>query len=139
MFAVILPHSIQAFFDEYAAAFNALDGDAVARLYAVPAGIVDAGGSTHWPDFEAIRANMVAVCRLYRDDGFVWARFAPSAHIAQGEIFAVADVAWTIELDGGRPPKIFNTTYNLMRVGPAWRVLLCTAYGEPKLKQAPLA
>ncbi len=131
-----LPPDIQQFFDAYARAFNALDGEAVARLYALPSAIVDAQNHTHWPTFEPIRDNMVALCRLYRADGFVRTHFEPTAFIAQGERFAVADVRWTIERGGGRAPSVFNTTYNLTRVSGAtgeWRVLLCTAYSEPRL------
>ena len=128
-----LPPDIQQFFEAYARAFNALDGEAVARLYALPSAIVDAQSHTHWPTFEPIRDNMVALCRLYRDDGFVRTHFEPTAFIAQGAHFAVADVRWTIELDGARAPRIFNTTYNLKRLGDVWRVLLCTAYSEPRL------
>ncbi len=128
-----LPPDIQQFFEAYARAFNALDGEAVARLYALPSAIVDAQSHTHWPTFEPIRDNMVALCRLYRDDGFVRTQFEPTAFIAQGERFAVADVRWTIERGGGRAPSVFNTTYNLTRVSGDWRALLCTAYSEPRL------
>ena len=36
-----MPKEIRAFFEQYAEAFNALDGDAVASLFACPSGIVD--------------------------------------------------------------------------------------------------
>ena len=128
-----LPPDIQEFFDAYAQAFNDLDGEAVARLYALPSAIVDAQSYTPWQTFEPIRDNMVTLCRLYRDDGFVRTHFEPTAFIAQGAYFAVVDVRWTIELDGPRPARVFNTTYNLTRVSGDWRVLLCTAYSEPRL------
>lgn len=125
-----MPPDIRAFFDRYRDAFNRLDGEAVARLYAVPAGIVSAGGYTHWTSFEPIVANMVALCRLYADNGFSATAYVPAAFIEQGSDFAVADLAWTIERTGGQAPWRFHTTYNLARTAEGWRILLCTAYEE---------
>lgn len=124
---------IRAFFDQYRDAFNRLDGDAVARLYAVPSGIVSAGGHTHWASFEPIAANMGALCTLYADHGFAAAHYEPHAFIPQGSDFAIADLRWTLERTGGREPWGFHTTYNLMRTAGGWRILLCTAYDEQKL------
>ena len=126
---------MRAFFERYRSAFDALDGEAVARLYAVPSGIASDSGYTHWPAVEPIRKNMVALCALYRANGYVGTEFEPVAFIAQGEHYGVADIEWTIrwrEKDASR----FRTTYNLMRVSDDWRVLLCTAYSEEKLVAA---
>jgi ketosteroid isomerase-like protein len=122
-----------AFFESYRAAFDALDGDAVARLYAVPAGIASERGYEHWSSFAPIRENMTALCALYRANGYVAARFEQRGVIEQGERFAVADIRWTIERTEGQAPWRFDTTYNLMRTSDGWRVLLCTAYSEQRL------
>ena len=131
-----MPTEIRTFFESYRAAFNALDGEAVARLYAVPSGIADDTGYEHWPTFEPIRKNMVALCALYRENGYVSAEFEPVAFIAQGEHFGVADLAWRIGWREKEPSR-FNTTYNVMRTGEGWRVLLCTAYSEQRLSAQP--
>ena len=128
-----MPAEIRAFFEHYREAFNLLDGEAVARLFAVPSGIASDSGYTHWPAYEPIRANMVALCALYRKNGYVSASFEPAAFLAQGENYAVADISWNIERSGQREPWRFNTTYNLMRTAEGWRVLLCTAYSEKSL------
>ncbi len=128
-----MPAEIRAFFEHYRDAFDQLDGEAVARLYAVPSGIASDSGYTHWPAFEPIRANMVALCELYRQNGYASATFEPVAFLAQGENYAVADISWNIERTGQREPWRFNTTYNLMRTRDGWRVFLCTAYSEKKL------
>jgi len=128
-----MPVDIRAFFERYREAFDRLDGEAVARLFAVPSGIASDSGYTHWSAFESIRANMVALCALYRDNGYASATFEPVTFLAQGENYAVADISWNIERSGQREPWCFNTTYNLMRTADGWRVLLCTAYSEKKL------
>lgn len=129
----MLPPEIRAFFNLYRDAFNRLDGDAVARLYHVPCGIVSASGYTHWASFEPISGNMAALCTLYADQGFVAANYVPHAFIAQGSDFAIADLCWTIRRNSGREPWEFHTTYNLVCTTGGWRILLCTAYEEQKL------
>jgi hypothetical protein len=124
---------IRHFFEQYRAAFNALDGESVARLYAVPSGLVTDRGYTHWPAFDSIRDNMVGLCKLYRDNGYRSAHFEPAAFIAQGADFAVADVSWRIERTSDLAPWCFHTTYNLCRTSEGWRVLLATAYEEKRL------
>lgn len=128
-----MPAEIRRFFEGYRDAFNRFDGDAVARFYAVPCGIADDKGYTHWPAFESVRDNMVALCELYRSNGFKYARFQPASFLALGEKFAVADIAWHIDRLAQREPWEFHTTYNLMKTDEGWRILLCTAYQEKRL------
>jgi hypothetical protein len=127
-----MPAEIRALFERYRLAFDALDGEAVAGMYAVPSGIASDTGYTHWSTAEPIRKNMVALCDLYRENGYVSAEFKPVAFIAQGEQFGVADLEWKIHWREKEPSR-FNTTYNLMRSSRGWRVLLRTAYSEEKL------
>jgi hypothetical protein len=127
-----MPRAIRKFFEAYRDAFNRLDGEAVARLYAVPSGIAQDGKYEHWDSFDPIRKNMIALCKLYHDRGYRGASFDVDTFLAQGEDFAVADLRWRIDWDGAEPWR-FNTTYNLLRTDAGWRVLLCTAYSEGKL------
>jgi len=128
---------IYAFFEEYRGAFDRLDGEAVARLYAIPSGIASESSYTHWPSFEPIRENMVALCKLYAENGYACANFELGTLLQQGENFAVADVSWHIDRSENGEPWRFNTTYNLIRTPAGWRVLLCTAYSEKKLSAHP--
>ncbi|WP_432723813.1 hypothetical protein R0381_000776 [Jeongeupia wiesaeckerbachi] len=128
-----LPAAIAQFFEQYRAAFNRLDGEAIAQLYAAPSGIVTDEGYTHWPDFNAVKSNMIALCTQYRDSGYLEARFAPSAFLAQGQHHAVVDVCWSIRRSTDLPPWQFNTTYNLRHTREGWRIQLCTAYEEKRL------
>ena len=129
----IMPSEIRVFFERYRDAFNALDGRAVASLYAEPSGIAQDGSYTHWPVRQAVAENMTALCELYKARGFVRAEFEPRQFIDQGADFAVAGVGWRIERSAGHEPWHFNTTYNLMRTAEGWKVLLCTAYSEAAL------
>jgi ketosteroid isomerase-like protein len=128
-----MPHDIRRFFEQYRDAFNQLDGEAVAKLYAVPSGIAQDAKYEHWPSLEPIKKNMIALCDLYRERDYESASFEPGVFLQQGEGFAVADLRWHIRWGGGQEPWRFNTTYNLVRTKEGWRVLLCTAYSESKL------
>jgi ketosteroid isomerase-like protein len=128
-----MPRDVVEFFEQYRAAFDRLDGEAIADLYCVPSAIVSDRGLTTWQFREPIAENMVALCALYRANGYKHAHFEPHHFFLQGSVFAVSDIAWTIERQGGAEPWRFHTTYNLRRTAEGWRVLLCTAYEEKHL------
>ena len=134
-----MPVEIRQFFERYRDAFNALDGEAVANLYAVPSGIAQDGKYTHWPEVALIHDNMVALCGLYRERGYKSAAFEPGAFLQQGENCAIADLRWTLSWSTGAEPWEFSTTYNLVRTEEGWRVLLCTAYSEARLHKVGAA
>lgn len=134
-----MPSEIRAFFEKYRDAFNALNGNAVASLYAEPSGIAQDAVYTHWASRRDVAENMNALCRLYESKGFVRADFEPGQFIQQGESHAVADVQWRIDWSGDQAPWHFRTSYNLLRTAEGWRVLLCTAYTEALFKAASAA
>ena len=134
-----MPREISEFFESYRAAFNALDGNAIAECYAEPSGIAQDGVYTHWLQRQTVVENMTALCKLYRDKGFIRTDFEPHQFIAQGASYAVADVQWRIDWDSAQEPWSFNTTYNFVRTAQGWKVMLCTAYSEAALFSAASA
>ncbi|SMC20887.1 hypothetical protein SAMN02745857_01068 [Andreprevotia lacus DSM 23236] len=128
-----MPADLADFVARYCAAFNALDGAAIAALYAVPSAIAHGSSYTHWTDAAAITANMAALCTLYRDGGYVAASYTVAHWWPQGPDHAVLDVAWHITREGDLPPWQFHTGYNLLRGEHGWLVRLCTAYEEARL------
>lgn len=125
---------IQRFFDRYTAAFDALDGDAVAALWHTPSGIADARGVTWWTDTAAVAANMRELCKVYRNAGYVRAQHRILDAVPMGADDAFVNVAWVIEGSGGTVLQSFRTGYQLKKppgaAADAIRVLLCTAYEE---------
>lgn len=130
-----MPKDITAFFERYRDAFNALEGAAIADLYAEPSGIAQGGTYTHWATRTTVRDNMIALCELYRGKGYAGADFEATLFIPQGDLYAIADLRWRIDWSSTEEPWVFNTTYNLVRTQQGWKVLLCTAYQEDKLLQ----
>ncbi|HET7772603.1 MAG TPA: hypothetical protein VFK82_02140 [Burkholderiaceae bacterium] len=125
---------ISRFLARYAAAFDALDGDAVAALWHTPCGIADARGVVWWTDAADTAANMRALCEVYRKAGYLRAQYRMLDAVPMGADDAFVNVAWVIEGSGGTVLQSFRTGYQLKKppgaAADAIRVLLCTAYEE---------
>jgi hypothetical protein len=134
-----MPKDLLEFFDTYRDAFNTLEGAAIAELYAEPSGMAQGGIYTHWPDRGPITSNMNALCELYRKKGYECASFEEAAYLALGDKYAIVDLRWRIDWNGGQESWQFNTTYNVVRTDQGWRILVCTAYTEDKLHQSTRA
>jgi hypothetical protein len=122
------------FFKTYNAAFDALDGSAVAAFWHTPSGIADNRSVTWWPERAPMLANMLALCDVYRKAGYRRAVHRIEDFVPMGQNDAFANVAWMIEGEGGAVLQSFRTGYNLRRCtqepGQPVRVVLCTAYEE---------
>jgi len=125
---------VSAFFDRYRTAFDTLDGDAVADLWHVPSGIADArdgvGRIAWWSEDAPMRANMRALCEVYRAAGYARATFELRSVTPLGAQHAQADLAWTLHRADGSLLQAFRTGYHLMRTAQGLRVLMATAYEE---------
>ena len=125
----VLPE-IRQFLDDYRDLFNALDGKGIAQRYAVPSAIVDERKFTYWDQYQAIEDNMLALCNVYADNGYLQADYTLRHYIQQGADFAVVDVLWVIARRQGLPAWEFGTGYSLQRQQGQWKIVLCTAYSE---------
>ena len=133
----------QAFFEVYRAAFNRLDGDAVADLWHAQSGIADSCGGvgriTWWPDDAPMRANHRALCDVYRRNGYHRADCEIEQHQALGVDHALARLHWTLTRADGSLLQAFHTGYHLLRTAGGLRVLLATAYEENLQEMTPHA
>lgn len=127
---------VQAFFEGYRAAFDRLDGDAVANLWCGASGIADNhgdGGTARldwWPDDAPMCANHRALCEVYRHNGYHHANFQITAHQALGANHAFAHLHWTLKRADGSVLQQFHTGYQLMRGACGPQVLLAVAHQE---------
>lgn len=125
-----------AFFEHYRDCFNRLDGDAVADAWCVPSGIADShgdGGTARldiYPDDAAVRANMHALCDVYRRNGFARAEFELLDHVPLGANHAFAHLHWTLYRADGSELQGFRTGYQLARTADGPRAMLAVAYQE---------
>jgi hypothetical protein len=127
---------VQRFFHCYRAAFDTLDGDAVANLWQSPCAIASAHAAdahaelTWWHDDAPMRDNMRALCEVYRRSGYTRATFELRGVTPTGPHQAFADVAWTLRRADGSLLQAFRTGYQLMRGERGLRVRLCIAHDE---------
>jgi hypothetical protein len=121
---------VLAFFRRYRAAFDRLDGDAVADLWHTPASIADHARVTHWADEAPMRDNMRALCALYRDAGYHRAEFELLGHLPLGRDQSFAQLRWTLTRRDGSVLQRFGTGYHLVRSERGVRVLTAAAYQE---------
>ena len=133
------------FFAHYRDVFNRLDGDAVADAWHVPSGIADSHGPggtarfTPYADDAALRANMQALCDVYRRNGFARAEFELIDHIALGAQHAFAHVHWTLHRADGAELQSFHTGYQLACTAHGPRALMAVAYQEDLATMSPHA
>ena len=126
----------QSFFERYRAAFNRLDGDAVADLWCERSGIADSHGPdgsarlSWWPEDAPMRANHRALCEVYRHNGYDQADFKITAHQPLGHNHAFAHLLWTLSRADGSVLQQFHTGYQLMRSAHGPQVLLAVAHQE---------
>lgn len=124
----------EAFFERYRDAFNAGDGDAVADLWHTPSAISDSREGvarvTWWSEDAPMRANMRALCDVYRSAGGHRWSFDLIDHIELGTNHAFAQIGWTMHRLDGEVMQSFATGYQLLRTAAGPRALMCTAYQE---------
>ena len=123
---------IEQFFRSYCAAYNRLDPSGVSAHVALPC-ILVARDSAIWTTREQVHANMARLVARYRKNGFEQADCALANLKLPGRDEAVADVLWTIRR-GAQAPWSFHTGYNLHRFADGWRIVLCTAYEEERVR-----
>jgi hypothetical protein len=134
---------VQAFFERYRDAFNALDGDAVADLWHSASGITDsrdgAARLTWWPADGPMRDNHRALCDHYRRAGYGRASFEIDACVPMGPHHAFARVQWTLWRQDGTLLQRFGTGYQLLHGACGLQVLLAVAYQEDLQQMTPHA
>ncbi|MGL4229755.1 MAG: DUF6841 family protein [Casimicrobium sp.] len=127
---------VQQFFEAYRDRFNRLDADAVADVWHVQSGIThpaqdgDFAAYTMWSTDAPMRANMHALCNVYRNNDYSHAEFEINRCESMGAHHAFAVVAWTLFRNDGSELQSFKTGYNLMRTENGPRVMLATQFEE---------
>jgi hypothetical protein len=139
------PQETTEFFERYRDSFNRLDGDAVADLWHVPASITDSnadGGAmrvTAYTEDAPMRANMHALCDVYRRNGFERADFEIVNHVPLGAQHAFALLHWTLRRADGSALQSFHTGYQIGRSGAGVKALMAVAFQENIAEMTPHA
>lgn len=124
------------FFERYRDVFNRLDGQAVADCWHVPSSIADSHGAgggarvTVYADDATLRANMDALCEVYRHNGFAACAFTLVEHVPLGAHHGFTLVHWVLARADGSCLQSFQTGYQLARTAAGVRVLMAVAFEE---------
>jgi hypothetical protein len=135
---------VAAFLESYRAAFERLDGTAIAAHFAYPCHVTgDAGGEDAitpavFPDQQSWLPQIERLLGMYRAIGFSGAGILD---LATGELsprLAQATVHWELHDGAGRPLYDFQAAYTLAEIGRALRIV-AVAHNEIPQYRAYLA
>ena len=117
---------LDRFFAHYAERYMASDVDAVSAMYEAPLLALREGKAIHLPDRTAVRTHLAEVMAAYARSGAARATIAGLDVLPLGRSSAIATVRWNVESADGKLLKDFRTSYQLLRVETAWRILSYT-------------
>lgn len=123
-----LEPTLRAFFDDYAAAFDAFDAERIASFLHCPCLMVNGEFVAALTTREAAVANMRAVLDHHRREGVGKSRASELRFERQAPKLAIATVRWRVADTQGAPLWDFANTYNLADYGDGFRILVSTTH-----------
>ena len=114
---------IGTFFERYAERYMASDVGSVSAMYEAPMLAVREGRAIHLPDRAAVDEHLAGLMTAYRSAGAARADITELETTTLGKYGAMATVRWHVVDEGGALLRDFRTTYHLLRVDGAWRIL----------------
>ena len=120
------PGQIEALFDAYRRAWDALDGAAIAAHYLEPAWIQDGDGLCSYATRDELAAKFNANCRAFASMGYAGTACSRRQLIFSGDASATIDLGWRVELGDG--PRAFRGTYMCSLRGGNWKIMGAVAY-----------
>lgn len=121
---------LDQFFAHYADRYMASDVEAVSAMCEAPLLALREGRAIHLVDRTAVRTHLAEVMASYARSGAARAAIAELRLVPLGESSAFATVHWNVQDADGKLLKDFQTTYHLLRVDAAWRILSYTNHDD---------
>ena len=121
---------LEPFFERYAAAFDAFDAQAVAAFLHCPCLMVNAEHVVPLTTPDAILANMRAVLRHHRAQGYARAAVSDVTELARSEGLAIVRVRWRVHRADETLLWDWLNSYQLVRAADAdgWRIAVSTTH-----------
>ena len=118
---------VRHFFEDYRAAFDAVDGARIAALYHAPTITMRADGSIHCLESsDALAEFFQRVAERYVAEGYRASRFRIVDLTPIGTASALATLDWELLREDGSLIRSWRQSYNIVRVDDAWRIILST-------------
>jgi ketosteroid isomerase-like protein len=122
-----LTDDIRGFFEEYNNAFSSIDGTRIAALYYLPTVTMRADGSVHClQSRDELARFFQAVADTYHREGYRNGRFKNLQVTPIGGRSALATMDWELQRGDGSVIRQWRQSYNLVRVGSGWQILVST-------------
>ena len=122
-----LTEQVRAFLDSYMQAFVSSDGGNIASLYHAPCVTVRADGSVHClQSSEELRSFFQKLADTYSQEGCRRWRYLDLEVIGIGRRSALVTMTWEMLRADETVIRRWRQSYNLLRVGEAWKILAST-------------
>ena len=122
-----LTDEIRGFFENYAKAFESIDGNRIAALYHVPTVTMRGDGSIHClQSREDLARFFQGVADTYYRDGYRSGSFANLQVVVIGSRSALATMDWELRRADGSVIREWRQSYNVVRVPDGWQILVST-------------
>jgi len=122
-----LTEEVRGFFQEYNNAFASIDGGRIAALYYMPTVTMRADGSIHClQSREELARFFQNVADTYHREGYRDGRFKILEVISIGGRSALATLDWELLRGDGSVIRGWRQSYNLVRSGGGWQILVST-------------
>lgn len=122
---------VRPFFERYARAFAAYDGEAIAAHYVTPCLFVRDGVTEAVTDAAGVAASVAALLDLHRAWDVQTVAPGDVALLEAGPGHAVARVDWRLGRSTSRLTWAYATTYALVPADDGWRVAVAITHDAP--------
>jgi len=118
---------VRIFFEEYAKAFDSIDGNRIAALYYMPTVTMRGDASIHClQSREELARFFQGVADTYYKDGYRSGSFKNLQVVPIGGRSALATMDWELRRGDGSIIREWRQSYNVVRVGNGWQILVST-------------
>jgi hypothetical protein len=122
-----LVNEVRAFLQLYGREFDSADGVRIAKLYHAPCVTMRGDGSIHcFQSGDEIARFFQGVADTYRKDGYRTARFSNLEVVSMGGRSALVSADWELLRADESVIRKWRQSYNLVRVGSGWQILVST-------------
>jgi len=124
-----LVSEVREFFDKYNGAFLTRNGKHIADCYHAPTVTMRGDGSIHClASTDELVRFFQGVVDGYAKEGLGGGRFSNLHVMPIGDRSALATLDWDMLRADGAVIRSWRQSYNLVRVGSAWRILVSTLH-----------
>ena len=122
-----LTEEIRGFFENYAKAFDSIDGNRIAALYYMPTVTMRGDGSIHClQSRDDLGRFFQRVADTYYRDGYRSGSFTNLQVVPIGGRSALATMDWELRRADGSVLRQWRQSYNVVRVPNGWQILVST-------------